>query len=366
MGLSITSGITDLLCEAAQTDFSGKSLLMLGKQTIWINKVELYVIAKRLGTKINYRKLIANTTTMQGGGIDSYSFFYALGFQEVHAMDISPYESADIIFDLNQPNLPPELIGRFDYIVDGGTTEHVFNFAQALFNIAKMLKLNGKVFHYIPCCGSWINHGYYSLQPSLLRDFYNSNGFRIERLNVIMDSIKQTHSITNAFSTEPDFRVFNPRDVEDVGGYKGLLRCVAVKAEPRDVFTNPKQVQWYGLVNGDILQEMWAVDLDLENDDAAIGIFGTDNTSQVFLNVISSHPQFDRNKIKAFIVDDASEVTSFEGYPAIKAREIQTLGIKTIFLATFDNQVYEQLKPLESAGIKFVRLTDYRFALVQD
>ena len=52
MGLSITSGITDLLCEAAQTDFSGKSLLMLGKQTIWINKVELYVIAKRLGTKM--------------------------------------------------------------------------------------------------------------------------------------------------------------------------------------------------------------------------------------------------------------------------------------------------------------------------
>ncbi len=366
MGLTVTAGVADLLCEAAQADFSGKSLLMLGKQSIWNTRAEIYVMAKRLGAKLNYRKLNTNITTMQGGGVDSYSFFSALGFQEVHAMDISPYEGADIIFDLNQPDLPQELIGKFDYIVDGGTTEHVFNYAQALFNVAKLLKLNGKVFHYIPCCGGWINHGYYSLQPSLMRDFYNSNGFRIERLNVIMESIKHSHLITNTFSTEPDFRVFNLRDVEDVEGYKGYLRCIAVKTEQRDVLSNPKQVQWYGLVNGDILQEMWAIDLDIENDNAAIGIFGTDNMAQIFLNVISHHPKFERNKIKAFIVGDSSTLNSFAGYPAIKAREIQALGIKTIFLATFDNQIYEQLRPLESVGIKFVRLEDYRFALVQD
>lgn len=62
-------------------------------------------------------------------------------------MDISAYENADIIFDLNNPNLTNELKNRFDYILDGGTTEHVFDYPQALRNIVKMLKVGGKVFH---------------------------------------------------------------------------------------------------------------------------------------------------------------------------------------------------------------------------
>ena len=371
MGLLVVDGINDFFQESLREDFSDKSLLMLGKQAILCNKVELYVFAKRLGVKLDYKKLSsdANGQLVKGGGYglpDSYSFFSALGFREVHAMDISPYENADIIFDLNKPQLPPELINRFDYIVDGGTTEHVFNHSQALFHIAAMLKLNGKAFHYIPACGGWINHGYYCLQPSLMQDFYYSNGFKIERLNIILMANKQKHSVMDCVSTEPDYRFFNFRDIDDAEGYKGTLRCIAVKTEQREVLTNPAQVHWYGLLNGDILQEMWAVDLGLEDEDTKIGIWGVDGSAKMCLDIISHHSKFHRDKIKAFITNDNNDLNSFLDYPVIKERDILNSEIKTIFITTFDERIYKNLQWLEQKGINFVLLSNYRTALIQN
>jgi len=40
-------------------------------------------------------------------------------------MDFSAYEGADLVHNLNQP-VVKSLEGRFNFILDGGTTEHVF------------------------------------------------------------------------------------------------------------------------------------------------------------------------------------------------------------------------------------------------
>ena len=153
-----------------------------------------------------------------------------MGFREVHAMDISAYENADIIFDLNSHELPDEFKNRFDYILDGGTTEHVFDYPQALRNIVAMLKVGGKIFHYVPATG-WTNHGYYTLSPSLLADFYQSNGFRVEDLDILFNKKSPTSnkSLANDLISSPDYRVYNLRDPEDLDGYRGLMRCIAQK-----------------------------------------------------------------------------------------------------------------------------------------
>lgn len=44
---------------------------------------------------------------MDNDRLDMYDFFKAFGFSEVHAMDISSYEGADIVFDLNS-SAPPQ------------------------------------------------------------------------------------------------------------------------------------------------------------------------------------------------------------------------------------------------------------------
>lgn len=239
-------------------------------------------------------------------------------------MDISAYENADIIFDLNNNELPDELKNRFDYILDGGTTEHVFDYAQALRNVVKMLKVGGKVFHYIPATG-WTNHGYYSLSPSLLADFYQTNGFRVENLDILFGKKSRTsnNSLANNLVSYPDYRVYNQRDPEDLDGYSGLLRCVAQKLHRQESISNPKQVQWYGLTQRDLLREVWTADSGIENSDAAIGIVGINDLAKLFLEVLKSHSAFDKNKVKAFFVDQSfNKEQLFEDYPVAPISEI--------------------------------------------
>lgn len=291
--------------------------------------------------------------------MDSYSFFRALGFREVHAMDISPYEKADIIFDLNSRDVPIELKNRFDYILDGGTTEHVFDYPQALKNIAAMLKVGGKIFHYIPTYG-WTNHGYYSLSPSLLDDFYRANGFHVETLDIVYRKKSPTlqNSLANDLISAPDYRVYNLRDPEDLSGYSGNLRCIAQKIQHKDVIENPKQIHWYGMFNGDWLKEIWYADAKIEDDDAAIGIVGINELAQLFLDVLATSPSFKPRKVKAFFVDDKS-ITSFKNYPVRPLSEILNFGLKTIFLATFDKKIYETFKPLAAKNINIVTPNAY-------
>lgn len=96
--------------------------------------------------------------------MDSYDFFTMLGFAEVHAIDCSSYEGADIIFDLNE-ELPENLKERFDYVINGGTLEHVFNIAKAMQNLSDMVMTGGKIMHIAPVAG-WADHGFYNIQPT--------------------------------------------------------------------------------------------------------------------------------------------------------------------------------------------------------
>src|SRR3546814_9244579 len=61
---------------------------------------------------------------------------------------------------------------KYDIVIDGGTTEHIFDIACALFNCAKMVKLNGYIYHDVPM--NMLNHGFFNFNPTLLCDFYRS------------------------------------------------------------------------------------------------------------------------------------------------------------------------------------------------
>jgi len=67
-------------------------------------------------------------------------FFKACGIDETLSLDISDYEGADLIFDLNCPGLPAHLVSRFGCILNGGTLEHIFHVPNALASLTRMLK----------------------------------------------------------------------------------------------------------------------------------------------------------------------------------------------------------------------------------
>jgi hypothetical protein len=111
----------------------------------------------------------------------STEFLRFLGAEEISAMDFSDYEGAAILHDLNKP-ISDELKGKFTFVLDGGTTEHVFNFPTALANAMEMVETGGHLM-IITGGNNFLGHGFYQFSPELFyRALSRENGFEVKRL----------------------------------------------------------------------------------------------------------------------------------------------------------------------------------------
>lgn len=92
----------------------------------------------------------------------------------VESFDASGYEGATHVRDLNQPVVPPR---RYDTVIDLGTSEHVFDVAQALRNTAGLCAVGGQILHVLP--GDNLNgHGFWQFSAEAFFSFYGeANGF---------------------------------------------------------------------------------------------------------------------------------------------------------------------------------------------
>lgn len=107
------------------------------------------------------------------------SYFNALGAKIVNSIDISSYEFATIIHDMNLP-IASELHNKYTAIIDGGTLEHIFNFPQAIQNCMHCLKQGGHFIGISPI-NNLMGHGLYQFSPDLYYQvFSEKNGFLIK------------------------------------------------------------------------------------------------------------------------------------------------------------------------------------------
>ena len=106
------------------------------------------------------------------------AYFAALGIEELVSLDVSDYEGADVIFDLNGPELPASLSRRFGVVLNIGTLEHVFHVPNALANITRMLRDEGVALHILPTSNA-VDHGFYQFGPTLMFDYYAAAGFEM-------------------------------------------------------------------------------------------------------------------------------------------------------------------------------------------
>lgn len=109
---------------------------------------------------------------------DTLELFSAIG-SELTCIDMHASRGCERIVDLNYPHD----LGRFGMVIDPGTIEHCFNIGQAIINAAQAVAVGGVIFHGVPI--SMVNHGFYNLCPTLLRDFYMQNDWHIELLRGI-------------------------------------------------------------------------------------------------------------------------------------------------------------------------------------
>ena len=99
------------------------------------------------------------------------------GASRVESIDNCDYEDATHVLDLCQP-IPPELQGRYDMVIDAGTTEHIFNAPQALKSISQLARPGGRIVHILPA-NNYCGHGFWQFSPELFFSLYSEkNGYR--------------------------------------------------------------------------------------------------------------------------------------------------------------------------------------------
>ncbi len=209
MGL-YTTALIRVLKLLKQYGTAHKNLCMVGRQQLLIDETKFFHIMNKANITYDrneYESLVKENLIHY----DSYRFFRMVGMEEVHAIDVMDEDGADIICDLNE-DLPEDLYEKFDYIIDSGTMEHVFDTAKAIRNLSKMLKPGGIVIHILAAAG-YIDHGFYSYSPGFFIDYYSSNGFDV--LNIDLEfMISQDKWTSDEYEKKlsvysPDLRVFD-------------------------------------------------------------------------------------------------------------------------------------------------------------
>jgi hypothetical protein len=173
-----------LLAEQGIRQFQG-SVLQLGRQTVLFSEGELNSWSDQGQATLRTANGAGKQTGSKGSGSREMSdeeFFRFLGFSDVSSCDVSTYENARLILDLNAP-VPADLHDRFDLIYDGGTMEHIFNVPVVLANINAMLKTGGRVIHVSPT-SNMVDHGFYCFSPTFFADYYKANHYQLLTLNL--------------------------------------------------------------------------------------------------------------------------------------------------------------------------------------
>lgn len=149
-----------------------KKALALGVPTLNFSANQFHEALKA------YPGILAANEFLLRGFKDYKDFFRNLGFESVSALDISDYEGANIIGDLNDPACANRIADQYHLVYDHGTLEHVFDASAGLRTINRLVRLGGIVLHSAPANG-FMDHGFWQISPNLLRSFYQSAGFEI-------------------------------------------------------------------------------------------------------------------------------------------------------------------------------------------
>lgn len=165
----------------------------------------------------------------------SADFLRFLGAEEISAMDFSDYEGAAILHDLNEP-IGDELKEKFTFVLDGGTTEHVFNFPTALANAMEMVEVQG---HLVIITGgnNFLGHGFYQFSPELFyRSLSAENGFEVKRL-IAAEVGGNWYEVADPQAVKSRVELINEKPV--------YLMVLAQKTESKPLFTNAPQQSDY-------------------------------------------------------------------------------------------------------------------------
>ncbi|MDT0631527.1 hypothetical protein [Rubrivirga litoralis] len=140
---------------------------------------------------------------------DGPGFLRHLGADDVAALDVSNYEGARILHDLNEP-VGEEHKARYSAVIDAGTLEHVFNYAVGLKNAMEMVAVGGHLITINPA-NNFLGHGFHQASPELFfRALSPANGYEIGRV-VLAEEGGGWYQVTDPASVRSRVQIVNER-----------------------------------------------------------------------------------------------------------------------------------------------------------
>jgi len=204
MGLDINA--IKFLLDSKATGTSFEHTVTLGRQGLFIEPNALAEILRRVSPR--FTTADAQALLARGDGFCE-PFLEALGATAPASLDLSPYQSASIIHDMNEA-VPQHLHAAFSLVIDSGTLEHIFNTPQAIMNCMQMVRPGGH-FVCITTANNFMGHGFYQFSPELFfRVLSPVNGYAVERMLIYEEYWG-------------DIRFFEVTDPESVGGRVTLV-----------------------------------------------------------------------------------------------------------------------------------------------
>lgn len=223
MGLS-RSSVAYLMDTAKRQPFSGR-ILTLGRLNVAINADEIEALAAERGFNLAPPPE-SSRPTLEPTGVSCDYLFRRLGFDSVHATDVSDYEGAEVIFDLNAAAIPPEHAGQYDVVLDSGTLEHIFHLPNALKNILDFTKKGGRIIHISPS-SNHVDHGFFMFSPTFFWDFYKANDLKIHSCDLFR------YNVMTSARAQWQYGPYTPGSLDNVssGGLGAGSWGIAVIAE---------------------------------------------------------------------------------------------------------------------------------------
>ncbi len=212
--------------------FKGKKVITLGTLYPFLtdneySQIEQYGINKNI-SKEQFSK---------------HLFVEILGAECCHSLDVSDYQQAEIICNLNHP-IEDNLKYQYDILIDAGTLEHLSNLSVALKNLFDLLVDDG-IYYFGTVCNNWVDHGFFQFSPTFFIDLCIENK-NLELSELHLSTFKKTYYLDNL---KPAFKValFTSRERLGVGGIikkkTNSLDLNLMQSKYRDLYKNENVVE---------------------------------------------------------------------------------------------------------------------------
>lgn len=181
MGINIHGAKALCLARSAGADFDHTATI--ARQRLSLSRAELRRTLQSFGLAADTDSI---TAILEGADGYAEALLKHLGSRAVHSFDISPYENASFIHDMNEP-IDEKHRQKYSVVFDSGSLEHIFNVPVAIKNCMEMVEIGGHYICILPA-NNFFGHGFYQFSPEFFFGVFNEdNGFFLERLIAFED-----------------------------------------------------------------------------------------------------------------------------------------------------------------------------------